>query len=156
MPTSSGFNHGFKVVRNGFATIRSMSVKVTIEGLNETSRAQWPSVCLWSFCLLALRRPVFGALDRVFEAASDICHSNDCIREFPTFKHIHAKTSSDMAVDQNQWYHFGVGEFTTHLSLFSWGLGCSPRGRDFDPWPYKSVMARANQAHSFLFAGPGE
>ena len=22
-----------------------------------------------------------------------------------------------MAVGQNQWYHFGVGEFTTHFSL---------------------------------------
>ena len=25
-----------------------------------------------------------------------------------------------MAVGQNQWYHLGVGEFTTHFSLFLW------------------------------------
>ena len=31
----------------------------------------------------------------------------------------------NLAVGQNQWYHFGVGEFTTHFSLFYWGLGRS-------------------------------
>ena len=28
------------------------------------------------------------------------------------------RTNKHMAVGQNQWYHFGVGEFTTHFSLF--------------------------------------
>ena len=29
-----------------------------------------------------------------------------------------------------------VGEFTTHVSLFKWGLGCSLGVRAFDPQPY--------------------
>ena len=46
-----------------------------------------------------------------------------------------------MAVRQNQGYHFGVGEFTTHFrtdfsgwieSDVHWGL----TDLDFDPWPY--------------------
>ena len=32
--------------------------------------------------------------------------------------HIHGNRRENMAVGQNQWYHFGVGEFTTHFSLF--------------------------------------
>ena len=41
----------------------------------------------------------------------------------------------NMAVGQNQWYHFGVGA-PPILVYFSWGLGCSLGVRDFDPWPY--------------------
>ena len=31
-----------------------------------------------------------------------------------------------MAVGQNQWYHFGKGEFTHFRTFVSGGLGCSP------------------------------
>ena len=41
-----------------------------------------------------------------------------------------------MAVGQNQWYRFGVGEFTTHFSRFffcrDWDVHW---GYNFDPWP---------------------
>ena len=48
-----------------------------------------------------------------------------------------------MAVGQNQWYHFGVGEFTTHFrthfsgwieSVVDWGL--TDLDLDFEPWPH--------------------
>ena len=51
-----------------------------------------------------------------------------------------ASAQNHVAVGQNQWYHFGVGEFTTHFRLpilvvglnrmFTWGYGIL----DFDPW----------------------
>ena len=28
------------------------------------------------------------------------------------------RARAEVAVGQNRWYHFGVGEFTTHFSLF--------------------------------------
>ena len=34
-----------------------------------------------------------------------------------------------MAVGQHQWYHFGVGEFTTHFSLV--GIGMFTGGTGF-------------------------
>ena len=41
-----------------------------------------------------------------------------------------------MAVGQNQWYHFGVGEFTTHFRTYSsgdwdvyWGCGVLTHGQ---------------------------
>ena len=41
-----------------------------------------------------------------------------------------------MAVGENQWYDFGVGEFTTYV-IFVVGWGCSlGANRGFDPWPY--------------------
>ena len=30
----------------------------------------------------------------------------------------HKGTSGQMAVGQHQWYHFGVGEFTTHCRTY--------------------------------------
>ena len=44
-------------------------------------------------------------------------------------------TFSKMAVGQNQWYHFGVGEFTTHFSLFEWDWDVHWDELEFDPWP---------------------
>ena len=57
-----------------------------------------------------------------------------------------------MAVGQNQWYHFGVGEFTTHCrTYFSggwdvWGL----TDLGFDPWPNKLSIS-----HVPIFPMPG-
>ena len=42
-----------------------------------------------------------------------------------------------MAVGQNEWYHVGVGEFTTHLrSYFSGHWDVRGYDLDFDPWPF--------------------
>ena len=50
-----------------------------------------------------------------------------------------------MAVGQIQWYHFGVGEFTTHFRTYfsvriesdvHWGYDLA---LDFDPWPSHGV-----------------
>ena len=46
----------------------------------------------------------------------------------------------DVAVGQNQWYHFGVGA-PRILVYFSGGLGCSLRVRGFDPLPCVFVKA---------------
>ena len=47
----------------------------------------------------------------------------------------------NMAVGQNQWYHFGLGEFTHFRTYFSGWIGSCSLGanRDFDPWPYGST-----------------
>ena len=53
---------------------------------------------------------------------------------------------TQMAVGQNQWYHFGVGEFTSLYSILVVGLGCSLGGsRDFDPWPGEQTQKRPPQ-----------
>ena len=50
-----------------------------------------------------------------------------------------------MDVGQNQWYPFGVGEFTTHFRTYFSGwirsrsLGAN-RALDFDPWPCDSKV----------------
>ena len=56
---------------------------------------------------------------------------------FAWFVSIHTETY--LAVAQTQWYHFGVGEFTTHFrTYFSGGIGDVHWGTiwGFDPWPY--------------------
>ena len=55
----------------------------------------------------------------------------------PELALVHAgesKCCHEMAMVQNQWYHFGIGA-PPILAYFSWGLGCSLRVRGFDPWP---------------------
>ena len=50
----------------------------------------------------------------------------------------------NMAVGQNQWYHFGVGEFTTHFRTYfsGWsGMFTGLTDLDFDPWPYRHGKA---------------
>ena len=49
---------------------------------------------------------------------------------------------NELAVGQNQWYHFGVGEFTTHFrTYFSGWIGMFTGGYDlaFDPWPHSHI-----------------
>ena len=43
------------------------------------------------------------------------------------------KWNTNMAVGQNQWYHFGLG-------LFQWGLGCSLGVWAFDPYPHGLIF----------------
>ena len=56
----------------------------------------------------------------------------------------------EVAVGQNPWYHFGVGEFTTHSSLFWWGLGFSLGVGEFDPWP-NGYGSKLNQESDRVF-----
>ena len=51
-----------------------------------------------------------------------------------------------MAVGQNQWYRFGVGEFTTHFSRDFCGDWDVHWGYDlaFDPWPNACVFFRVS------------
>ena len=44
-------------------------------------------------------------------------------------------THSHMAVGQNQWYHFGVGEFTTYFAAYfsgDWDVHWGLTDLDFD------------------------
>ena len=46
------------------------------------------------------------------------------------------------AVDQNQWYQFGIGEFTTHFRTYfsgNWDVHWGLTDLDFDPWPCVGV-----------------
>ena len=60
---------------------------------------------------------------------------HSCLNLFHSLK---ALTLSHLAVGQNQCYHFGVGEFTTHFRTYfsGWiGMFTGLRALDFDPWP---------------------
>ena len=61
----------------------------------------------------------------------------------------------EMAVGQNQWYHFGVGAPPILEPILVVGLGCSNQtGYDFDidPWPNEHSEARSDM---LKFQGPG-
>ena len=47
------------------------------------------------------------------------------------FQNVKRLLNEDVAVGQNQWYHFGVGEFTTHFSRDFSGIGMFTAGAGF-------------------------
>ena len=44
-----------------------------------------------------------------------------------------------VAVGQKQWYHFGVGAFTTHVGLLLGLNRMFTYDLDFDPWPCVAI-----------------
>ena len=58
----------------------------------------------------------------------------------------------------NQWYHFGVGKFTTHFRTYFSGDWDVHRGYDldFDPWPNRRARldVRLTMIRLFGRAGP--
>ena len=86
---------------------------------------------VFCFVLLGLRATRFPKLSfspfgRLFVGANMAVSFNyKCTPKWLAGTDAHLNTISGqlkMAVGQNQWYHFGVGEFTTHLRTYfsSW------------------------------------
>ena len=61
-----------------------------------------------------------------------------------------------MAVGQNQWYHFGVGEFTTHFRTYVSGwIGMFTGGTGFNAWPYDFCSTPPEARLKKYVASPG-